>query len=388
MNWQQISRIHADGNLKKQASASLGRAKKALLLQLKARNAAQTAKKLEEAYNQISVDEDLMEALTKKVNDVLPQVLNQAEQLFEISEDSLFSLQYVDPKIETERKMAWKDYFAKKIEYEKTKDDIMASATTQKSMQDALSKATSLQAALSRASGQYAESLFQLILAPLLESMGKVSKNKIVGAFKKTLGSMLDQPLTVQEAQTAGSVQLTANSTKATIKSQQKSDVIYNDIGYSIKNYASFSSNIHLLGKANFESMMSMWHVGQKVQAYVYASLLNHETHKSQCTISPWDTIDNLRPLILLQALAGQKDENEIKASYLVVINRSQKKYPFNIIPIAPYLDAISEAKDRVIMEWAPEEPLITQKESLMSLRLSVSLKLSASFLNALKKQQ
>ena len=129
---------------------------------------------------------------------------------------------------------------------------------------------------------------------------------------------------------------------------------------------------------------MDQWsHVNEAVKSYVYASLKKHTD--AGCTIEPWDTIDNLRSLITLQALVGQKNLNETKASYLVIINRSDKKHPFNIIPIAPYLDAIVEQAGVVNIKWAPEQPLVQDVTSLQKLKLSVSLKLGVNFLKQLK---
>mgnify|MGYP007010841666 CR=1 FL=1 len=69
----------------------------------------------------------------------------------------------------------------------------------------------------------------------------------------------------------------------------------------------------------------------------------------------------------------------------MVIINRSNKKHPFNIIPIAPYLDAIVEQDGVVNIKWEPEQPLVQDITALQKLKLSVSLKLGASFLKQLK---
>lgn len=387
MDWNKVYKIHKNSSA---AIAAIRASKKDLLGKLESRNAVKKAQKLEDAYNMMVTNDELMRQLSIKVNDAMPQVLEEAQQLYEISDASPFGLQYSDPVAEQKRREAWANFHAKKDAYDKCKDDAMTDAATlsqtKADMVTALKVAQSQQSALSAASGQFGESLFQLMVPYAYEAIKKTSNKAIQKVMHQTMQKIVNEQIKLDASnlETVGSVHLAASEEKGAITSQQKSDVIYNDLGYSIKNYASFNSAIHILGSANFDSMMDQWsHVNETVKSYVYASLKKHTD--AGCTIEPWDSIDNLRSLITLQALVGQKNLNETKASYLVIINRSSKKHPFYIIPIAPYLDAITQETGVVNMKWTPEQPLVQDITSLQKLKLSVSLKLSANFLKQLK---
>lgn len=389
MDWNNVYKIHNKKNISA-VTAAIRASKKDLLGKLESRNAIKKAQKLEDAYNMMVTDDELMRKLSIKVNDAMPRVLDQAQQLYEVSDTSPFSLQYSDQTAEQERRKAWANFHAKKDAYDKCKNDAMTDAAilsqTKADMTAALKAAQSRQSALSAVSGQFGESLFQLMVPYAYEAIKKTSDKAIQKVMYQTMQKIVGGQIKLDASnlETAGSVHLAASEEKGAITSQQKSDVIYEGLGYSVKNYASFSSAIHILSAANFDSMMDQWsHVNEAVKSYVYASLKKHTD--AGCTIEPWDTIDNLRSLITLQALVGQKNLNETKASYLVIINRSNKKHPFNIIPIAPYLNAIVEQAGVVNLKWEPEQPLVQDITALQKLKLSVSLKLSVNFLKQLK---
>lgn len=389
MDWNNIYKIHSQKNLKI-VTRAIQESKKALLAQLDSRNAIKKSQQLENAYNMMTTNDELMQQLSVKVNDAMPQVLNEAAQMYEVSDSSPFGLQYSDPIEEQKRKEAWSNFYVKRDAYNKCKNDAMTSAAVlaqvKKDMSTALAEAQSQQSNLSRASGQFGESLFQLMVPYVYAAIKKTGNGAVQKVIQQTMQKIVDGEIQLDTSNlaTAGSVSLVASEKKGAIYSQQKSDVIYKDLGYSIKNYASFNSAIHILGAANFDSMMDQWQsINETVKNYVYASLKEH--NDEGCTITPWNQIDGLRSLITLQALVGQKNLNETKASYLVIINRSQIKHPFHIIPIAPYLDAITKEPGVVNMKWSPEQPLVKDSKSLQALKLSVSLKLNVGILENIK---
>ena len=78
MDWNNVYKIHNKKNISA-VTAAIRASKKDLLGKLESRNAIKKAQKLEDAYNMMVTDDELMRKLSIKVNDAMQRVLDKAQ---------------------------------------------------------------------------------------------------------------------------------------------------------------------------------------------------------------------------------------------------------------------------------------------------------------------
>lgn len=341
-----------------------------------------SAELLEESINTIVTDsnnihQELMETILEK----MPMIQNRAAAEFQVNGTGALNVNFAK---DTAASAALAEARKKYYEYRQIIQSGIESTVTQDDLNAAYKTMRSIQGQTSLVKGQLTESFVQVVLPYIKNTVQEVGEGGIQKALLDSLGAFAAE-LKVADAskfKTAGSIHLQSDSKQVKVSSsQQKSDVIFDDTGYSVKNYASLSRAISLVGGADVVKMIEQWGVGLQTLKYVQGTLVHHDN----CDVTPWHSIDGVRQMLILQAFVGQKGKNEVKSKYLILFNRSSKKHPCNVLPIGEYIDSITNTEGVVQMQWSTEPP-VADAVDLNALRLSVSAKLSAQLLKSLRK--
>lgn len=341
-----------------------------------------SAELLEKSINTIITDSDnIHQELMETILEKMPIIQNHAAAEFQVKGTGALNVDFAkDTAASAALTEARKKYF----EYRQIIESGIESTVTQDDLNAAYKTMKSYQQQTSLVKGQLAESFVQVVLSYVKNTLQEVGEGGVQKALINSLGTFAAELKLADTSKfkTAGSVKLRSDSKQIKgSSSQQKSDVIFDDIGYSIKNYANLSYAISIVGGANVVTMIHQWGVGQQTLKYVQGTLVHHDN----CDVTPWHSIDGVRQMLILQAFVGQKGKNEVKSKYLILFNRSSKKHPCNVLPIGEYIDSITNTEGVVQMKWSTEPP-VNDAVDLNDLRLSVKAKLTAKFLKNLRK--
>lgn len=340
-----------------------------------------SAELLEESINTIITDsENIHQELMETILEKMPMIQNHAAAEFQVTGTGALNIDFAkDTAANAVLAEARKKYY----EYKDIIESGIESTITQDDLTTAYKTMQSIQGQTSLVKGQLAESFVQVILPYIKNTLAEVGEGGIQQALLDGLGTFAAELKLADTSKfkTTGAISLQSDSKQTKISSQQKSDVIFDDTGYSVKNYANLSKAISIVGSANVIGMIQQWGVGQQTLKYVQGTLVHHDN----CDVTPWHSVDGVRQMLILQAFVGQKGKDEVKSKYLILFNRSSKKQPCNVLPIGEYIDSITNIKGVVQMQWSTEPP-VNDAVDLNDLKLSVSAKLTATLLKNLKK--
>lgn len=365
---------------KNDANAAIDAAVEKLKTSITIQNGEQRAVVLQNQLNALYQSEQFnptMQQITNAINESLPE----AERLWELK-DNYLTLQQ-----------------QKNQQFQRTKQTIDSNKLQE--LDQAVKQTKDGKKVSSNSAnfwnGKLLEALINVAVPQLSEAFNEVETDA-VDKLLKNLQEQIGQDYS-KVINTEGSKHKTVSyqffDETFTVHSEQKSDVIISDLGFSIKNYKQ-ARTVHLLNRqASAKALIGQWQLNKVAEIYVWSKFFK--------PMGLFDgTLPNAKQLISLQAMVGQKGlDNTIaqKASYFVYVDQSKaaEKTPFYVIYIknAIFSSAAidSGVLDKFSVTWRPRLPITNRKgtaikEAFSNLKVGVTINLSNGYLESLARQQ
>ena len=266
--------------------------------------------------------------IAEKILERLPQIVDRG------GESAIQNLSITNNmKVYTpESSAAWQTYGTLAKQYKQVLDQGLEDLSLAQQVDDAKRAALSLQGRLSGLSGQAFESLLQVLIPVVKDSVNDVataSINELVGVLDKTM--RIETQGTKNEA-----ITFFIGEDEVKISSQGKIDVTAespfigeNDLlKISAKNYGKLR-DIHLLSGGSVVGLISQWPTDNETKNYYYNAL---------GVWSPHTYLQEARLLFAIQSLAGRGDSD---LANILILNIRSRTNPISVISIKSLLKGI-----------------------------------------------
>lgn len=266
--------------------------------------------------------------IAEKILGKLPQIVDKS------GEEAIQNLSITkNMKVYTpETNAAWQKYGQLSRQYKQILDQGLEDLSLANEVNDAKRAALSLQGRLSGLSGQAFESLLQVLIPVVKESVDDIATttvNDLIGILDKTV--KIETLGTKNEA-----ISFFIGEDEVKISAQGKIDVAARSpfigekdlLNISAKNYSKLR-DIHLLSGGSVVGLISQWPTDNGVKNYYYNAL---------GVWSPYTYLQEARLLFAIQSLAGRGDS---ELANILILNIRSRTNPISVISIKSLLKGI-----------------------------------------------
>ena len=266
--------------------------------------------------------------IAEKILERLPQIVDKG------GEEAIQNLSITkDMKVYTpESSAAWQKYGQLSKQYKQILDQGLEDLSLANEVNDAKRAALSLQGRLSGLSGQAFESLLQVLIPVVKDSV-----NDIATATVNDLIGILDKTVKIETLGTKNeAISFFIGEDEVKISAQGKIDVAARSpfigekdlLNISAKNYSKLR-DIHLLSGGSVVGLISQWPTDNDVKNYYYNAL---------GVWSPHTYLQEARLLFAIQSLAGRGDS---ELANILILNIRSRTNPISVISIKSLLRGI-----------------------------------------------